>query len=781
MKSFLQKIMFSIVVVLITAISVYAQVPQGFNFQAVARGANGEILANQALGVQVSIIKGTEEGNPIYKESHSVTTNPLGLMQLVIGEGTPAEGQIFSEVDFSNDNYYVKLAIDPAGGTEYEDLGTTRLLSVPYALVAQKAIEGGTGSGGDVLEYNLNTGNADSSFVINLEGDKQAKPFQVFSKSTSDNRAVWGEAFSEASNTGSQRGVLGFSNGEGTGSHIGVFGSAVNFDATGSARQGLYGQAASKAKFNYGTRALAQGDGSGEIVPLGEEVDGNFGSYNIAGGFYSSGNLNGNVGVEAQASGSNGSRIDFGLIARAIGTGNSQNVGVRGEAFNSPMQNVSFDGEANGQSQNIGLRLNVHSGNSNLGMVVNADTAAILNGHSVINGDLTVNGTINGSIGEGGSANGQTLDSLFLSTPPEAEFQRNTSFYPGFIRNSDQNGNFVNFSSSRLQYGNTDSEGTGFVYNWYDKGGMQVAADDYLNGERASGMNGGYFYMDIAKDDNFYLPLEFGIQNAAEGGRSWFRMSSLAMKEAGKGDLFTANVVNDPNGGDPNGETAELFIFGDESPNLQMGGQQWNNANLGFLSMYGSTSNGDGWYHSNANLAVISDGTDEWGSFSITKTNITGQTSQETILLDGGSGNINISGTLTQSSDERLKKSIKTLDNALENTLKMRGVSYTWKTDVTNDNPQIGVVAQEVEKIYPEFVHTDEDGMKSVNYAQLTAVLIEAVKELNHKLKDLKNDNATLQAKLDKQQELENRLLRIEELISSRSVKQSGSLTNENK
>tara|TARA_R110002126_G_scaffold288548_1_gene442384 strand:- start:9265 stop:10863 length:1599 start_codon:yes stop_codon:yes gene_type:complete len=395
MKSILQKLIGSIAVVLLTAISVYAQVPQGFNFQAVARGANGEILADQALGVKVSVIKGSEDGNPLYEETHSVTTNPLGLIQIVIGEGTAAEGQEFSAIDFGNDNYFVKLAIDPAGGTEYADLGTTRLLSVPYALVAQKAVEGGTGSGGDVLEYNLNTSNADSSFVINLEGDKQAKPLQVFSKSTSDNRAVWGEAFSEASNTGSQRGVLGFANGEGTGSHIGVFGGAVNFDATGSSRQGLYGQAASKAKFNYGVRGIAQGDGSGEVVQLGEEVDGDFGSYNIAGGFYSSGNLNGNVGVEAQTSGSNGSRIDFGVISRAIGTSNSPNIGVRGEAFNSPVQNVALEGDASGTgTSNLGLRLNVFNGTSNIGMEVNADTAAIFNGFTQVNSNFHVNGDI---------------------------------------------------------------------------------------------------------------------------------------------------------------------------------------------------------------------------------------------------------------------------------------------------------------------------------------------------------------------------------------------------
>jgi len=769
MKSILRKIIGSFAVVLFAAISAYAQVPQGFNFQAVARDANGDILANTELGVQVSLIKGSEGENPLYEESHSVTTNPLGLIQLVIGEGTPGDGQSFSAIDFGNDNYFVKLAIDPAGGKDYADLGTTRLLSVPYALVAQKAVEGG--SGDFSLDLGLNTSGPDTSFVINIEGDKTAKPFQVFSRSTGFNGAVWGEAISEASNPNNQRGTYGMANGFGTGQHTGIFGGAVNFDATGGSRTGIYGQAASKAKFNFGARALAQGDGSGEIVPLGQEADGNFGSYNIAGGFYAQGNLNGNIGVEAQASGNKGSRIDFGVLGRALGSSNSPNIGIRAEAFNSPVQNVALEGDASGEgTSNLGLRLNVFNGTSNVGMEVNADTAAILNGDVIINGTLTYDG-----VGSGGNASGQILDSLFVSTVPEAEYQRNTSFYPGFIRNTDQDGNFVTLSRRALQYGDTESDGTGNVYNWYSKGGMQVANADYRNGERSAGMSGGYFYMDIAQNDNFYLPVELGVSNAAEGGRSSFRMSSLAMKEAGKGDLFSVNVVNDPNGSDPNGETVEMFVWGDESPNFQIGGKPWENGDLGSFGMYGSTSDGNGWYLQNANMSVNSDGTDEWTYFSLSKTNISGQTSQETIQIDGLNGNINISGTLNQSSDERLKKDIKTLDNALEKAMKMRGVSYTWKTDASNENPQIGVIAQEVEKVYPEFVRTDKSGMKSVNYAQMTAVLIEAVKELSYEIQVLKNDNATLQAKANKQQELENRLSRIEKLLGSGSTSTSSS------
>ena len=81
-------------------------------------------------------------------------------------------------------------------------------------------------------------------------------------------------------------------------------------------------------------------------------------------------------------------------------------------------------------------------------------------------------------------------------------------------------------------------------------------------------------------------------------------------------------------------------------------------------------------------------------------------------------------------SDSRYKKDIQTLPSALKNILSLRGVSYYWK-DRSDNTEQIGVIAQEVEKIYPQLVHTNEDGYKSVAYSNLVSPLIEAVKELH--------------------------------------------------
>ena len=91
---------------------------------------------------------------------------------------------------------------------------------------------------------------------------------------------------------------------------------------------------------------------------------------------------------------------------------------------------------------------------------------------------------------------------------------------------------------------------------------------------------------------------------------------------------------------------------------------------------------------------------------------------------------------VTAFSDERLKDNIETLEHGLAKVEQLRGVSY-----IRDGKENIGVIAQEVEKILPEIVLTadDEMGTKSVDYSRITAVLIEAVKDLSAKVKQLES------------------------------------------
>jgi hypothetical protein len=115
-----------------------------------------------------------------------------------------------------------------------------------------------------------------------------------------------------------------------------------------------------------------------------------------------------------------------------------------------------------------------------------------------------------------------------------------------------------------------------------------------------------------------------------------------------------------------------------------------------------------------------------------------------------GNGNAVLAGTLTQSSDRRLKTNIQHLSNSLSNILQLNGYTYNWKDELKKDvKTQIGFIAQEVEEIFPEVVTTDEAGMKSVAYQNLVPVLVEALKEQQKQINELKNLNLKYESKVD--------------------------------
>ena len=101
-------------------------------------------------------------------------------------------------------------------------------------------------------------------------------------------------------------------------------------------------------------------------------------------------------------------------------------------------------------------------------------------------------------------------------------------------------------------------------------------------------------------------------------------------------------------------------------------------------------------------------------------------------------GTIRATSDVIAFSDERVKENIKTIDNSLEKVNKLRGVEFN---KIGEDTKSIGVIAQEVEKILPEVVRTDDEGMKSVAYGNVVGVLIEAVKELTKEVEELKKCN----------------------------------------
>jgi hypothetical protein len=113
----------------------FGQVAQKFNYQAVVRNNTGVIVTNQNIAVKAEIID-SNSTTILYSETHTVTTNAQGLFALQVGGGSAKSG-VFANIDWSAGNRYIRTSVDLTGGTNFQLIGTSQLLSVPYALQAK--------------------------------------------------------------------------------------------------------------------------------------------------------------------------------------------------------------------------------------------------------------------------------------------------------------------------------------------------------------------------------------------------------------------------------------------------------------------------------------------------------------------------------------------------------------------------------------------------------------------------------------------------------------------
>jgi hypothetical protein len=130
------KKLLSILSLMVLSVVLYAQTPQSFSYQTVIRDAGWNVLANQSVGIEISILEDATNGTSVYKEEHASTTSQIGLVNLAVGEGTVVSGD-FTTIDWGNHSYFIQVAIDVTGGSNYQVMGTTQLRSVPYALYAE--------------------------------------------------------------------------------------------------------------------------------------------------------------------------------------------------------------------------------------------------------------------------------------------------------------------------------------------------------------------------------------------------------------------------------------------------------------------------------------------------------------------------------------------------------------------------------------------------------------------------------------------------------------------
>lgn len=158
---------------MLLSVVVIAQAPAGINYQAIARDSEGDILANQNISIRFTITDGSA-GMVQYVERHQVATNQFGLITLTIGMGTQTSGE-FNDITWESISPWLRVEMDPNGGNQYVVLGSSQLMSVPYALYAASSpSSGGLGNGsapGNTPYWNGTSWIVNSSNIYNNGGD----------------------------------------------------------------------------------------------------------------------------------------------------------------------------------------------------------------------------------------------------------------------------------------------------------------------------------------------------------------------------------------------------------------------------------------------------------------------------------------------------------------------------------------------------------------------------------------------------------------------------------
>ncbi len=400
--------------------------------------------------------------------------------------------------------------------------------------------------------------------------------------------------------------------------------------------------------------------------------------------------------------------------------------------------------------------------------------------------------------------NGSGYSPMALNIYDDGNGNLNSSFnITGAIQRMDEGQDFsynpelVSLSGNRWSDTNevgelrlSATDGTSFSINAYGLNGIN-------NDLRSKNLNivndddTGVISMSSFKDENDYSYGNFSLNGSVVDPNAGMRQfSQLSVQRAyHEGDTdFGANFE----------------LNGPTTSNFSIGAKFWEDADLPHFRMTGKAMTDDGNGNTylqdavvatvyrqqsgietgeiNLNGSVMNSGIRMYGAFDnenngSATSHIALDGSGNYVYLWGRDGQVEASGEMSasafnQTSDARLKKNVSTLTSGLALVNQLRGVRYNWKDEAKAGN-KVGFIAQEVEAVLPELVVTKKDGFKAVNYAEMSAVLVEAVKELSRQIDELKRENSDLKAELTKADELESRLAKIEAMLAMDDSKET--------
>jgi len=706
------------VLMLMIPIAGNAQIPHTISYQGyLTDTVTGNPITDPALPVRFSLHDALLGGTELWSETQSVNVSQ-GVYSVELGSATPFP----VSVDF-NAQYYLEVAIDHDNSTTFdpgEELTPRQqLTSTPYAMNADSlegmhsgdfAAASHVHSGADITSGEIHLDSVSANPVVRgantgtgsgLEGSSSSG-FGVFGSNTAGGNYGYlgSSAFGVgAVASGTNKAVAGSNLDHGTDGFLGTDsfgvqgmsssgGIAVMGSNTGSGNYGYLGSgSAGVGAVSTGTSDAVVGSNatSGTDGYLGRGSYGAYGSHSSSGNYgYLGGSSYGvfgqtSAGIAVQGSNTAGGNYGY-LGSSAFGVGavaSGTNKAVAGSNMDHGTDGFlgtdSFGVQGMSSSSGIAV-MGSNTGSGNYGYL-GADSIGV-GAVSTGTGDAVVGSNV--TTGTDGYLGRENYGVYGSSNSGTAGYFTSSSGY-GLIVDQGNMGIGTTTPSHRLETrDSTPSSDNPAIY------GEHAVTDYYGVGVHGVGL---------------YKGVEGSV--SATGSSTYYGVYASALTNSGSGTTY--GVYSSASGG-----TNNYGVYG-----------------LGDHGVLGKSS------------AALGAGVR--GENSSTGAGVYGWSSGGYAGLFNG--DVNVIGNITANnfpipSDVRLKTNIESLHSSLSKVLQLNGVSFDWKKEEYPERnfsgqKQIGLIAQDVEKVMPELVQEDSNGYKSVSYMQMVAVLVEAVKELN--------------------------------------------------
>lgn len=677
---------------------IYAQVPQGFNYQAIARDASGNPIAGAPIEVKIGILSDTITPVVVREELfQNIKTNAFGLFTVIIGTGTYQSGSTvnFSAINWTAKPLYVRAYINyPIGTWKY--MGSAKLWSVPYSIIAKDL-------GGAVSKLKVSGSEAAmDSALFEVRNKNGQIVFAVYNEGV---RVYVDDGVAKATTKGGF--AIGSLNPTKTGYQdffVVTKDSIRAYIDTGlvKARKGGF----AIGSFNgakAGTQEYFRVTRDSTRIYIDDHV-----SKAVKGGFA--------IGGFGTSKGSNtrylmvnhdSTRIITADTLKGFGVGNLRSGSTQGYLKLTP-GNYLIGHEA-GKGITTGLynsALGYQSGYSLLngfsnsfmgykaGRATTSGTGNVFIGY--LAGYINTTGNFNVFLGHQAGYNSNGEYNLFLGYQAGLNNQTGdrNAFLGTFAGLGNTTGSYNVCIGESAGYSNSTGGSNVFIGNATGRSNTTGNYNTFMGESAGHNEKDGY--------SNIFIGSECGYSNVS-GRNNTFLGGWTGYSNTGSSNVMigTQAGVNNLNG------SGNLFI--------------------GYMAGYSETGSNKLYIANSATNPPLIYGDFSTGTVSLGT--ITPSTSYKLYV----NGSAYATGTWS-SSDIRWKKNINPINDEISKIMMMQPVSYNWRKEEYpsinfEDGRQIGLIAQDVEKLYPELVRTDENGYKAVSYEKLSVILISGMQE----------------------------------------------------